>query len=175
MGKIILLMALLATCLTAAPAQNRSAGAADKCYRWRTRVDPSLKLVEIDIENLNDDEVVEGIGCLLDLKGERRRARFYGDTKLNLNQSDRYRLPEKPATVEIAALFYASYLFYEKWEHANAVALYDDATGKINTGKLVEKAYKSYRKWYQQVRAVGLKAAREKKLDPLEGSGVSWS
>jgi hypothetical protein len=66
-------------------------------------------------------------------------------------------------------------LFYQNWEHAGSLVLYEEATGKINTRKTAEMATKSYQKWFKRVLEIGLKAAREKKLDPLEGSGISWS
>lgn len=175
MNKIIPLMVLLSLGATFAVAQNKPDGAMNKCHRWRTQVDPMFQRIMIDKETLTDREIEEGIGCLLELKGLKNKARFYGDTRSNYNKSEGYRRPEKPASVEVAALYYISYLFYSNWEHAGSIALYDEATGKTNTGKIVEKAFESYQKWYKEMIVIGIKAAREKKLDPLEGSGISWS
>ena len=77
------------------------------------------------------------------------------------------------ASIEIAALYYASYLFESNWEHAGSVVLVDD-NGNINTSEVVEKAFKSYREWFQKVQKIGLRRARELKLHPLEASGVRW-
>jgi hypothetical protein len=129
----------------------------------------------VDQKTLTDREIEEGIECLLELKGLKNKARFYGNTRNNYNKSDIYRYPEKPASVEIAALYYISYLFYNNWEHAGSIALYNEATGKTNTEMIVEKAFESYQKWYKNMLVIGIKAAREKKLDPLEGSGINWS
>ena len=63
------------------------------------------------------------------------------------------------------------------WEHADAVVLVEDngkINGKTNSAAIVEKAFKSYRGWFEKVVKMGLKRARELKLDPLEGSGVRW-
>jgi hypothetical protein len=46
---------------------------------------------------------------------------------------------------------------------------------KLNTKRLVEAAYRSYRKWFEKVKEIGLGKAREQKIDPLDGSGISWS
>jgi hypothetical protein len=168
-------MILLLLGATFAVAQNKPDNTMNKCYRWRTQVDPMFQRILIDEETLTDREIEEGIGCLLELKGLRNKARFYGNTKFNYKKSDVYRHPKKPASVEIAALYYISYLFYSNWEHAGSIALYDEATGKTNTGKIVEKAFESYQKWYKEMLVIGIKAAREKKLDPLKGSGINWS
>ena len=138
-------------------------------------MDPSRERIPIDQSTLTDGEIEEGVGCLLELKGQKTKGRFYGHTRsvADYTSADRYR-PPKPATVEIAALYYASYLFYANWQHAGAVVLYDEASGKNNSKRAVEKAYKSYREWFKQVVRMGLKQARERKLDPLEGSGIRW-
>ena len=175
MNKIIPLMVMLLLGTSLGIAQSRPDNKMNNCHRWRSQVDPALQRVLIDQKTLTDGEIEEGIGCLLKLKGLKNKARFYGGTKNNYNKSEGYKYPEKPATVDIAALYYASYLFYNNWEHASSVVLYEEATGKINTGKIVNKAFETYQKWYEKVLAIGLKAAREKKLDPLEGSGISWS
>jgi hypothetical protein len=175
MNKIILLMALLLPGMTIAVAQNKPGNTLNKCYRWRTQVDPRFQRIMMDKGTLTDREIEEGIGCLLELKGLKNKARLYGDTRINLNKAERYRPPKKPASVEIAALYYISYLFYNNWEHAGSIALYDADTGKTNTGEIVEKAFESYQKWYKKMLDMGIKVAREKALDPLDGSGISWS
>ena len=175
MNKIIPSMILLLLGATFTVAQNKPDNAMNKCYRWRTQVDPMFQRIMIDKETLTDREIEEGIGCLLEMKGLRNKARFYGDTRNNYNKSEGYRHPEKPASVEIAALYYISYLFYSNWEHASSITLYDESTGETNTEKIVERAFESYQKWYKEMLVIGIKAARKKKLDPLEGSGINWS
>ena len=147
----------------------------DRCHRWRTQVDPLKERIVINESALSDREIEEGIGCLLELKGQKNKARFYGDTRNNYNKSEGFKPPKNPASVEIAALYYASYLFYDNWEHAGSVVLYDEATRKTNTRKIAERAFKSYQEWYKKMLEIGLRKARERKLSPLEGSGISWS
>jgi hypothetical protein len=134
-----------------------------------------LERVKIDASGLSDAEVVEGIGCLLNLKGNRKRARFSGYTRLDLYVSQRMPPIKKHATVEVAALYYASYIFYNNWGHAGSVRLYDADTEKSDTRDIVERAYKSYRRWFEKICVMGLEKAREQKLDPLGDSGVAWS
>jgi hypothetical protein len=173
--KFVPLVLLLLLGVTSAIAQTKPADITSRCYRWRTQVDPSKQRIAIDVKTLNDLEVEEGIGCLLKLKGLKNKGRFYGTTRANYNRSEGYKPPKHPASVAIAALYYASYLFYENWEHAGSVVLFDEAAWKINSGKITERAYKSYQKWFKNVLEIGLQKAREQKLDPLAGSGISWS
>jgi hypothetical protein len=147
----------------------------DICYRWQTQVDPSFKRIEINESTLSVAEVQEGIGCLLKLQGKTNKARFTGATRLNPYASQGNKPSQKAATVEIAALYYISYLFYNNWEHASSLSLYDENTGEVNSKKNVKIAYKSYREWFKKVIEIGLEEARKQKLDPLSGSSVSWS
>jgi hypothetical protein len=171
-NKIIILAVLLFVVPSVMAQKFKST---DVCYRWQTQVDVSLQRIEIDESKLSNAETLEGIGCLLKLKGNKKKARFDGYTRLNLNASSSAPKIKRPATVEIAALYYASYIFYNDWEHAGSVQIYDADTEKTNTKRNVERAYKSYQKWFQRVLEIGLEKAREQKLDPLEGSEVAWS
>lgn len=175
---ILFMISLFLVGVISATAQTKTEKAKnDICYRWQTQVDPSLERIIIDESTLPDDEILEGIGCLLKLKGNKKKARFTGATRANYNSADRYKPPKHPATVEIAALYYISYLFYENWEHANSVSLFDTESKKLNsnTKRSVKEAYKSYQKWFEKVKEIGLEKAREQKLDPLENSGIAWS
>jgi hypothetical protein len=147
------------------------------CYRWQTQVDPSLKRVVIDNSTLTDAETQEGIGCLLSLKGRTKIARFTGATRGNYNSSTQYKAPDNRATIEIAALYYISFLFYKNWQHADSISLFDEGSEKINsnTKVSVRKAYKSYEEWFEKLKVIGVNEARKKKFDPLAGSGISWN
>lgn len=168
---------LVGTISTMAQAKSGGKGKIDVCYRWQTQIDPSLKRVVINAPTLTVAELQEGIGCLLKLKGKTKKARFTGATRDNYYSSTQYEPPKHPATIEIAALYYISYLFYENWEHASSVSLFDEESEQINSNKKtsVEKAYKSYQKWFEKLKEVGIEKAREQNLDPLSGSGISWN
>jgi hypothetical protein len=146
----------------------------DICYKWQTQVDPSFQRIVIDKTTLTIPEIQEGIACLLKLKGKTNKARFSGQTRFNPYRSKEYKPPKKLATVEIAALYYVSYLFYDNWEHANSISLFDADTFNSDTKKIVDRAYTSYQSWFDKVKELGLEKAREQKLDPLEDSGISW-
>lgn len=114
---------------------------------------------------------------MLNLQGNKNVAAFTGYTRINLNSASRFRPIKKPA-VEVAALNYVSNLFYNNREHAGSVRLYEEnykKKPKLNTKRLVEAAYRSYRKWFEKVKEIGIGKAREQKIDPLDGSGISWS
>jgi hypothetical protein len=177
MKKLALLWMLVLLGMTCVMAQPKSNAGQDSCRRWRTQVDPGEKRISIEIATLSDNEIEEAIKCLLTLQGQRARARVYGDTRPNYNKADGYKPPQNPATIEIAALYYISYLFTNNWEHAASVVLVNDngeIDEKTNTRAIVDRAFKSYREWFQKVNEIGLKKARELKLNPLEGSGVRW-
>jgi hypothetical protein len=174
--KMLFLVMLFLFGVTSQMAQTKSSESKkDVCYRWQTQVDPSFKRIEINESTLSVAEVQEGIGCLLKLKGKTNKARFTGTTRFNPYASQGKKPLQKAATVEIAALYYISYLFYNNWEHASSIALYDENTGEVNSKKNVEVAYKSYQEWFKKVIEIGIEEARKQKLDPLSGSSVSWS
>ncbi|HEX8370289.1 MAG TPA: hypothetical protein VF604_17210 [Pyrinomonadaceae bacterium] len=169
MNRLLLLPMLFLFCVIPQMAQDAKAA----CYKWQTQVDPKFERVEIDESKLSDKEIQTGIGCLLKLKGNKRKAGFTGATRSNIYASGRYEY--KTATIEIAALYYISYMFHNNWEHAGSISLYDEEAENGNSKKSIKRAYESYRKWYEKLLEIGLQKAREQKLDPLENSGVSWS
>jgi len=139
---------------------------ADVCKYWQSEVDSEID-VDFEIDETNPKNVMTGIDCLLKLEGNKKEGLFGGATNDNVSQT----FPA--ASVEVCALYYASYLFYQNWKHANAVALVGK-DGSINSDESIKKAFKSYRLWLKTVKKIGLQKAREMKLNPLADSGVRW-
>ena len=141
------------------------------CIRWQARIDQTLgEMPTYDRpEELTEKETLIFIECLLQLEGNRNKASFGGAVRTDASSVPQF------TPVEVAALYYISYLFYQKFDHSNAsvVALADDS-GEFSSKNSVKKAYKSYRKWFKKVKRMGLNQARQQKLDPLSGSGVAW-
>lgn len=142
------------------------------CNYWYAEVGvKSANAKAGDKDKKNIQNIVEGIECLLKLEGDKTRGAFSGATHTRVSQM----FPR--ATVEICALYYISYLFYEKYDHANGIALryknYEE-NRTINSDEAVKIAYESYRKWFEKVKEIGIEEARKQKLDPLECSGVRW-
>ena len=96
-----------------------------------------------------------------------KQAAFSGAVQLYVSQS----FENTPA--DVAALYYISFLYHQKWDHSDAVAL-SGKDGAVNTPEVVSEAYRGYKKWFAQVKRVGLAKAREMKLDPLKGTKVRW-
>jgi len=141
----------------------------ERCLVWRSKVDSTLMLPK-DVPGVDEKDqqrVMEGIDCLLRLEGNINKANFSGVTKPYVSQLF------KPATVEVGALYYISYLFTEKWAHADAIALVDNKK-EPNASKMVHRAYVAYREWFQHVKKIGLADARKKQLDPLKGKDIRW-
>jgi len=74
-------------------------------------------------------------------------------------------------TIEVAALFEIWAMFGQNGE-ISVIELHDE-NGK-NSRRAIRRAYKYYREWFEQVKAIGLSKAREEKLNPLRGKDVWW-
>lgn len=138
------------------------------CADWHSKVDFNKPLVLVNSENKNQEEIFFAVNCLLQLEGKKAESNVAGASNARVSTFF------EATSVEVAALYYVSYLFYQKWDHADAPFLLYQKNSKKNSGKAVSKAYKAYKKWFEKVREIGLEEARKQKIDPLEGSGVSW-
>jgi hypothetical protein len=157
----------------------------NSCNEWQSKVDPevkyvvkhtstklsenSSKVVKVETTAVFDDEkrFFRAVECLLKLEGKKGAAKVWGATKPETSQLF------DSARVDVAALYYVSFLFYERWDHAAAIALVDNS-GTMNDDAIVKKAFASYREWFIRVRQIGLDEARRQKLDPLANSGIGW-
>ena len=141
-------------------------GDIDNCSYWHSRVDPNVDY-KGDINTIDESKeevIMQGIECLLKCEGNTRVAKFWGATGYTTSGGI------VPSPVEVAALFYISYLYYQDWEHCGAVTLIDinhRGENNENTKDAIKKAYNSYRKWFQKVKEIGLRKARAMNLDPL--------
>jgi len=147
---------------------ERPSETSQPCKEWDQRVDPDLGTKGPWLERVpSDDEVIVAIDCLLRNRGDRRAARFGGATDPKVSQV----LPG--ATVELASLYYISYLFTGNQQHGEGVALWN-RRGIVNPPGSVDAAYRAYTAWFKRVRSMGLSAARSRNLDPLKGTGLRW-
>ena len=139
------------------------------CEYWWSEADENApKATEAKEPDLSDPRVVKGgIECLLKMKGNKHSAKFRGAISLEVSQIF------TNTTADVAALYYISYLFHEKWDHADAVAL-RGPDGDFNTPEIIAEAYNSYEKWFAEVKVIGLSKAREMKLNPLKHSQIRW-
>lgn len=146
-----------------------AANGQDSCRYWNSRIDSTVSLPD-NFERPNEKDpqnIMAGIRCLLQLEGNHNQARFSGATRPDTSQIF------SSQTVEVAALFYISYLYYQDWgAFSGAVALRgDDGIDKPST---IRKAYKYYRGWFKNVEKIGIVEARKKQIAPLKGKDVSW-
>jgi hypothetical protein len=138
------------------------------CASWQAKVDPNVKpLKECSADETSDKDVMKGIECLMRLEGRKGKSKHQGATRLYVSQGF------GPASVEVAALYYVSYLYCQKWDHASAIALRDEKGG-VDKPEAVRQAFESYKKWFKEVEKVGLAKAREMKLEPLKDTRVHW-
>ena len=149
--------------------QNSQKNNTNCCLFWQSKIDPTLgksKTYE-DPLSLADDEVLLAIDCLLKLEGNKNEASFGGAVNPQVSSVPQF------TAVEVSALYYISYLYYQKFDHASIVAL-DDSSGEFSTQNAITEAYQSYRKWFEEVKKIGLAKAREQKLEPLAHTRVKW-
>ena len=146
-----------------------------QCAYWNSLVDPKAAQVSLKESERASKDIMSGIECLLRVEGRKGQGVRYGQ-KSFVSQT----VPK--ASVEINALYQISELFYGNTDFAYAVALTQDppkVVGELeveeyNAPEVVKVAFASYRKWFKEIKKIGLDAAREKKLDPLANSGVTW-
>jgi hypothetical protein len=163
MKSILLLMTLT---LFSSPCFAQKA--AGECPNWELRIDAKTSLNLGGIDNKTQEEIYDAIECLLKLKGKKYSSNISGATRGNVSQ---YFV--EPTSVEVAALYFITYVVYQKWDYADAPYLVD-GKGKLNTPKAVAKAYKAYRTWFKKVKEIGLVEARKQNLNPLANSTVRW-
>jgi hypothetical protein len=146
-----------------------TANGQDSCRYWSSRVDSTVSLPD-NFERLDEKDsqnIMAGIRCLLQLEGNHNKARFSGATRFDTSQTF------SSQTVDVAALFYISYLYYQDWgAFSGAVALRGD--GGIDKPSATRKAYKYYREWFKEVEKIGIVEARKKQLAPLKDKDISW-
>lgn len=146
----------------------RGRGSTDLCHKWAGKVDPSVgDNDEPHALPAGEVETIEAIACLLRLEGNLEPARFSGVTHMDESQT----LPR--ATVEVGALYYASYVFLRHWDHASGIAIVDQK-GRFNQPSSVHRAYRYYRRWLSELQRIGVSEARKQHLDPVQGSGLRW-
>ena len=127
-----------------------------------------------NVRALSESQAMTAIGCLLKLEDNRHPAKFWGATKMTVSQLF------APATVNLAALYYISYVFTRDFSHAGAVALRGPHCGASVNGayatrqQCIHRAFTAYRGWFAQIKHVGLERARAEGLSPLAGSGIEW-
>ena len=168
------------------------AESSQKCRRWIAEVKKggeagpseakkgttSLLVPEPDpwgVASLSETEKLQAIECLLTLESDFGPAAFGGAVRLDVSQTF------APPHVNLAALYAISYVYSGRFDHAAAVALRgegasttDSRGNYVTKSATVHKAYGYYRTWFAKVRQLGIAAAREKGLQPLEGSGLTW-
>ena len=150
-----------------------SVNAQDQCDYWFSRVDSKITLPENfkDPDESNAQETINGIKCLLRLQGKTGISKNFTTVLRN----DVSQIFGPFPTIEVAALYYISTLYYQSPDSfASAIALRRDKTEKISDRKTVRKAFKYYRKWFKQVKKIGIEKARKLNLDPLKDRDIGW-
>jgi hypothetical protein len=143
-----------------------SSEASDACNYWISRIDPSVTRPIGMTHTIDEQATLRGMKCLLGLEGNKSKSNIDGPTRPNVSQTF------DAAPVEVAALYYISYLYYEKWDHAQFPKLISKDV--LSNEEIVSKAYSAYRGWFKEVNRVGLRHARRRHLDPLSGTKIVW-
>jgi hypothetical protein len=141
----------------------------DVCLYWHSKVDYSITLPENcpKLDTTDEENILQAIDCLLKLEGRTKDSGF-GTGGTSIEVSNAYPSP----TVEVAALYYITYLYDQDWSHW-AIKIVDKKKER-NEPEKVKSAYKAYRKWYEQVKKLGINEARKANLTPLDGTDLCW-
>ena len=175
----ILLILLVPGFAAAQGESDAASGQSSSCRYWQSRVDiyTTMDLFEI-VDEKNPKNIVPAIECLLVLEGNKNIAAFglQPSPALTGPGTGPVSILTTPITVEVAALYFISYLYYQKWQHANLVVLIDKDDSSVikSSDENVRKAYKYYREWFERVKKIGIVKARELKLEPLKDKDVRW-
>ena len=120
---------------------------------------------------------------LLRCRGNRRF--FYGYGLGHRRSSSLVPVPSYPnqrndgsiITIEVAALYLISAIYYQNLEFAQAPYL-DDGTRvewrRYNTPRRVVRAWRSTMRWAQALEREGMESLRSRRQSPLRNSGVSF-
>jgi len=172
---------LFALALTLISALGVSAsGQSPSCQYWHSRVDIYTHITDLSqiLDEKDPKNMVPAITCLLEFEGNKNIAAFGRDPNPRLTGPSRgpTSIFSTPITAEVAALYFISYLYYQKWDHASLVVLIDrDDSREIESSEEnVKKAYGYYREWFERVKAIGIVKARKLKIEPLKGKDVQW-
>ncbi len=133
------------------------------------------------------------IPLFVKLKGDRRcfaairKLGEWGPGNIRFDPRNRELCAKDPdaITVEVAALFLISAIYYNDLEFATPPSLCDRASphdnrgyrcagDKSNTRERVEKAWIAVEKWISEIETNGIESLRERKRDPLAGSEIAF-
>ncbi len=158
-----------------------ASGQSSSCQYWRSRVDIYTHITDLSqiLDEKNPKNMLPAIRCLLEFEGNKNIAAFGLDPNPRLTGPPGpgpMSILSTPITAEVAALYFISYLYYQKWDHANLVVLIDkeDSREIESSQENVSKAYKYYREWFERVKPIGIVKARKLKIEPLKGKDVRW-
>lgn len=140
----------------------------------QSRVSVSPEADPDNVKALSAETSLEAIGCLLKLEKNTRESTLPGATRLDISQLI------APPRVNLAALYYISYVYSGNWKHASAIALrgpdcQDDKQFFYATRQTcVREAYVAYQDWFAKVQRIGFANAQQRGLQPLAGTDLSW-
>lgn len=138
------------------------------CARWMKLIDPSAGKSSFAISfPIPEKEKLAAIECFLQAEGNQIPSRI----EMTMSHNGGEQLP--PPTIELAALYYVTYMFEEKWDHAGGFALWN-RKAEINPPGSVQEAYKCYREWFSKLKELGFAEVKKRNLKPLDNSSVQW-
>ena len=138
------------------------------CQDWQSRIDSKTTFYFKNDDDKTQEEIYKGIDCFFRLKGKKQSSNIIGATRSDVSQ-----LFFEPTSLEVAALYYITYMVYQRWDYAAAPYLVD-RKGRLNTSRSVNEAYKAYKIWFERVKEMGLEEARKRSPNPLANSSVRW-
>ncbi len=145
----------------------------DSCSCVRSYINPSVTFPQEECKServqVSESRTLEEMTCLLKEKGNTNKSRIWSAV-ISPKMSDNLSSP----TVEIAALYEISRMYYQREDFAWAIMLEHIGKEENNSNEVIRIAYEEYELWLKIVKKIGLGEARKIKFDPLKHSEVRW-
>lgn len=147
-----------------------------KITAYNDSSDAAIMSSRIRINNLDN---IDTLSLIYDLLS------FEGDISIcalpimcyNPHNSDIYMGNSRCYSIQLEALFMINQLYLdEPFYYSPYPVIMDIQSGKDETidGVLVEKAFKAYKEWFEEIKELGLNAARKENLRPFDNTNLIW-
>ena len=121
-------------------------------------------------------DTIEAIKDLLAYQGD-LRINYIPVVNYDLEQSRIYWGKCRNYSIQVEALFLINQLIFDHPYHYSSypVLVKRDTNEESSiSGDIVCKAFAEYRKWYEQMKKIGIYKIKTEKIMPLDNSGISW-
>jgi len=145
-------------------------------YKINLKNNQSVSIYPIDVSSNNENEKIQMIEELLDLKADNRIC-VNPVSNYNPMLSQVYTGKLKEYSIKVEALFIINQIFFDKPFNYSPMPILSEKNGSNQEsiqGDLIKEAYHSYIEWIKLVKDIGFSKAKTDKIYPLKDSKVTW-